>query len=92
MNEIRSEIINDNIVIFIPTELLKFAEENRESPYVINDMELMAKYVVDHILEFSSRGNYDEGYSDFYLLLDGLFDDAYENGQLWLDLVDFEEG
>lgn len=81
---ITTSIFQDNIVINIPVELLKFSQENREEPYVITNENEMAKYVVDKIVDFRSRGN-NTDYSDFELLLDNLFEDAFENCETWLD-------
>jgi len=83
--EITTRLDGDNIVINIPIELLKFAEESREDPYIINDVEAMVNYFLRKVVQFSHRTNYAEDYSDLEILIDNLFDDAFENGELWLD-------
>lgn len=43
----------------------------------------MREYAAKNILEYG--GDSETGLTAFHMLVDGLFDDAYENGEEWLE-------
>ncbi len=74
----------DRVVIEIPLELLKFAQENREySPFKINDINKMGQWVADRILYWG--GNQDTGSTALEDILDGVTEEAYECCEDWLE-------
>lgn len=62
--------------------MLVRAQENRENPYSITDVNEMAEYVVEIITGFGEDS--ETGITALEELLDRLFDDAYENTEEWI--------
>jgi hypothetical protein len=78
-----TKIENNKLIVTIPLDLLKFAQENRDDPYVIDDPIKMAEYVKNEILYFEYDNNYRDC-SNFEYLLDCMFDEAHEMAEDWL--------
>jgi hypothetical protein len=76
-----------NIVIKLPIDLLIHAQGFRDSGYLILDEKSMAEYFKKMFLNFNRRQYSDVG-SDFEILLDDFFDDAFENAETWLESVE----
>lgn len=82
-SQLSAKVENGKIIIEIPIDLLVFAERHRsDSPYIITDEKAMVQYILDHILDFDRDS--ETGLSKFERMLDGLFDDAYDNAEKWL--------
>lgn len=82
--EMRASIQNDDLVIHIPLDLLVWSQENRESAeLVINNKKAMAAYLKNRIL--SSRYDSETGSSSIERMIDDCFDEAYEDGERWID-------
>jgi hypothetical protein len=74
----------NKVVIEIPLELLKFAQENREyMPFKINDVNKLGQWVADNVLDWG--GNQDTGSTAFEDILDGVTEDAYSLCEDWLE-------
>lgn len=83
-SQMTTRVENGKIIIEIPVDLLSFAEKNRpDSQYIVNDKNAMAEYVADNILDFG--GDSETGITEFEMLLDKLFDEAYENAENWIE-------
>lgn len=83
-----AKIENGKVVIEIPVDFLVVTQEHRgDSPYKILDQKAMGEYVAKNILEYG--GDSETGLTAFHMLIDGLFDEAYENGEEWLEMEEF---
>ena len=76
-----------NIVIKLPIDLLVHSQGFRDSGYFILDEKSMVEYFKKMFLNFNRRQYSDVG-SDFEVLLDDFFDDAFENTETWLESVE----
>lgn len=77
-------VVGGEILVHIPIETLFYAENNREYyPLKIHNKKKMAKYVAEMLIEWG--GNADTGSTEFEDFLDKMFEDALENGEMWLD-------
>jgi len=87
--EIRCTYNEKTISIEIPIDTLIFAQENNpEFPVKITDKRGMLTWVSNNILEFNY--NEDDGSTRLTNLLDDLFTEALESGELWLESIDWE--
>ena len=84
----KTYVKDNNIIIELPIDLLKFSQENRDDKLKINNKEQMVNYIVNNILEWG--GNADIGSTAFDDFIDAMFIDALEFGEYWLD-ADWDE-
>ena len=91
-NEMIAKIVENKIIIEIPLDLLVFAEENNpDVPFKITDKTDMGKWISENIIEYTNNvGQEETGATVFTDLLDGLFVKAYEDGEVWLEPIDWE--
>jgi hypothetical protein len=91
--QMTATIENNEVVIRLPFDLLAFAQKNRpEEPYHVTDKKAMGEYIANNILDYTKNvGEQEMGNSVFTVLLDKLFSEAYEDGETWLDSVDWED-
>jgi len=76
------------IFIEIPIDLLKFSQENHpEHPYKILDTSKMGKWISKNIIEFNFK---EDGSTDFYNLLDDMFEYAMEYGENWIEYIELK--
>lgn len=88
-NEICAKVVGNKIVIELPIDILVESQKLRpEFPYDILDVNEMAQYIAEYITDFG--GDEETGSTELDLLIDKLFDDAYEWGEDWLESSDFE--
>jgi hypothetical protein len=87
-----AKLTKNKIIIEIPLELLVFAEENNpDTPFKITNKTDMGKWISENIMEYTnSVGQEETGATVFTDLLDGLFGKAYEDGEVWLEPIDWE--
>lgn len=79
-----ARIENGKVIIEIPFDFLVVTQENRDDmPYKIVDKKAMEGFVAKNILEYG--GDSETGLTAFHMLVDGLFDEAFENGEDWLE-------
>lgn len=83
-----ARIENGKVIIEIPIDFLVVTQENRDDiPYKILDKKAMGDFVAENILEYG--GDYETGLTAFHILVDGLFDEAFENGEDWLESEEY---
>ena len=88
-NNIKVSINDDNLTIEFPIDLLLFTQENREDiPLRITDKNKMFKWIQNHILEYNNEEN---GSTALTMFIDNIFQNAYEQGEAWLEGIVFEE-
>jgi hypothetical protein len=76
------------IIIELPIDFLTITQKYRSDlSYEVNDEISMANYVAENILTYDEE---EDGTTAFHKLVDGLFDEAYESGENWLDETDEE--
>ena len=84
---LRTDMVDGEIIVRIPVELIYFAETNRQDfNLVIKDKNKMAQYLAENILEWG--GDQETGSTAFEDFLDNMFVDALESGEDWLECVD----
>lgn len=73
---------NDELVIRIPIDILAYSQQLRSDwGYGILDKERMTKYFIDMFFEYDEQ---EDGTTAFDVIVDGIFDEAYESGEDWL--------
>jgi len=78
-------VTGGEILIHIPIETLFYAMNHRQDcPLRIYDKKRMVEYVTEWLSEWG--GNQDTGSTAFEDFLDGMFTDALESGEEWLDM------
>jgi hypothetical protein len=89
MNQMKAERKDENVILTLPVELLVFAQKFRtDIGFKISDSKAAGEYIAKHIIEYDEE---EDGTTMLHRLLDGLFEEAYESGEEWLDEMD-EEG
>lgn len=89
-NEIMSARVEGNkVIIELPIDFISITQEYRpDSPYKTTDKTAMAKYVAENIFTYDEE---EDGTTAFHRLVDGLFDNAYENAEDWLEEIDEDD-
>jgi hypothetical protein len=91
--KITSYCDNEYVYVKMPIDTLVFAQKNKEDyPYIITDKKSMAKFVSENILEFCNDvGRSEVGETNFLVLLDDIFTEAYESAETWIESSDDDE-
>lgn len=75
---------NQKVVVELPMSLVAFAQENHPNfPLCITDIDAAGKFLAEHIQEFGEDP--DTGDITFTLLIDEIFETAYEIGKEWIE-------
>jgi len=83
-----ARVEGDKVIIELPIDFLTITQKYRSDlSYEVNDEISMANYVAENILTYDEE---EDGTTAFHKLVDGLFDEAYESGENWLDETDEE--
>ena len=81
-----ARVEGDKVIIELPIDFLTITQKYRsDSPYEVIDETAMADYVAENILIYDEE---EDGTTAFHKLIDGLFDEAYEMGEDWLEEID----
>ena len=82
-NKFKIEQENDDVVIRMPIDLLRWTQERREEPYTISSTNEMIEAMKQHLLEYK-QDTYEED-SAFHHFLNDFFDEMYWDGEYWID-------
>lgn len=91
--EITTKVTKTSVNIRIPISLLVHSQKMRpEEPYQVTDKESMAEWIAENIIDYTAGIDDAElGISEFKTILDCLFHKAYEEGELWLEAIGWND-
>ncbi len=76
------EVDSENVIIKIPIDLMVWAQEHRDDPIYIDDVDKMLARIKTDLLEYG--GDPEIGATAVELFIDRFFDDSLEWGEDWL--------
>lgn len=85
-----ARVENEKVIIEIPIDFIAITQEHRDDyTYKILDKKAMGEYVAKNILDYNDDS--ETGLTAFHRLIDGLFDEAYELAEEWLEEDEYDE-